>query len=64
VALAVWTAVRPPPPKNEVATAESEPLTDIAAALGNFERGYEAEFGSNYLAILDQEMQELPVVEF
>jgi hypothetical protein len=64
VALAVWTAVRPPPPKNEAATAESEPLTDIAAALGNFERWYEAEFGSNYLASLDQEMQELPVVEF
>jgi hypothetical protein len=70
VALAVWAAVRPPPEEAE-SEAETRPVAgeprpppDIAAALGAFERWYEAEFGSNYLAILDQEKQELPVVEF
>lgn len=66
VALAVWSAVRPHPDEaeTEAAAGGSEPPPDIAAALGAFERWYEAEFGSNYLAILDQEKQELPVVEF
>lgn len=64
VALAVWTAVRPPPAEAGPEAGETQPPPDIAAALGAFERWYEAEFGSNYLAILDQEKQELPVVEF
>lgn len=62
VALAAWAAVKPPSEEAEAAAAASPP--DIAAALTEFERWYEAEFGSNYLAILDQEKQEYPVVEF
>ncbi len=61
VALTVWAVVKPPPAEAETAAA---PTPDIAAALAEFERWYEAEFGSNYLAILDQEKQEFPVVEF
>ena len=61
VALTVWAAVRPPPAEGE-ATPPSPP--DVVAALAEFERWYEAEFGTNYLAILDQEKQEFPVVEF
>jgi hypothetical protein len=66
VALAVWAAVGPPPieAETEAEAGEPQPLPDIAAALGAFEHWYEAESGSNYLVILDQEMQELPVVEF
>jgi len=64
VALLVWAAVRPPPAEAGPDAGEPQPPLDIAAALGAFERWYEAEFGSNYLAILDQEKQELPVVEF
>jgi hypothetical protein len=45
---------RPAPPE----------LPDIGAALAAFEAWYLAEFGSNYLDILEVEVQELPVVEF
>ncbi|MFN3745531.1 MAG: hypothetical protein ACK4TL_12570 [Hyphomicrobiaceae bacterium] len=62
VALAVWAATRPPAEETEAAGIVPPP--DIADALLAFERWYEAEFGSNYLAILDQEKQEYPVVEF
>lgn len=61
VALTVWGALKPPPDAEVVTTT---PPSDIAAALAEFERWYEGEFGSNYLAILDQEKQEYPVVEF
>lgn len=66
VARAVWAAVRPPPPAEAIPSAlpPSSPPPDIGVALAAFEAWYLAEFGSNYLAILDQEMQELPVVEF
>ena len=63
VALTIWAAVKPPPAEVEAA-AVAAPSPDIVAALAEFERWYEAEFGSNYLAILDQEKQEFPVVEF
>ena len=62
VALAVWAVVGPPSAEADDAAQSAPP--DVAAALAAFEAWYEAEFGSNYLAILDQEMQELPVVEF
>jgi hypothetical protein len=62
VALAVWSAVQPPSEAAEGAAAM--PAPDIAAALSEFERWYETAFGSNYLDLLNQEMQELPVVEF
>lgn len=60
MALAVWTTVGQPSSGEDGAA----PPADIVAALAAFEAWYEAEFGTNYLAILDQEMQELPVVEF
>jgi hypothetical protein len=66
VARAIWVAVRPPPTAEADASVPppSSPPPDITAALAAFEAWYLAEFASNYLAILDQEMQELPVVEF
>ncbi len=62
VTLAVWEAVKPPPEDAEA--TPSAPAPDIVAALAEFERWYEAEFGTSYLAILDQEKLEYPVVEF
>ena len=62
VAIAVWDVVKPPPEGAEVPAPV--PVPNIAAALAEFERWYEGEFGTNYLAILDQEKQEYPVVEF
>ncbi|HWV82267.1 MAG TPA: hypothetical protein VNZ50_12625 [Hyphomicrobiaceae bacterium] len=62
VALAIWEAVKPPPQAADAASPP--PAPDIVAALTEFERWYEAEFGANYLAILDQEKLEYPVVEF
>lgn len=62
VALTVWETVKPPPEDGEAPPAAPSP--DIIGALAEFERWYEVEFGTNYLAILDQEMEELPVVEF
>ncbi len=62
VALAVWAVVKPLPETTD--EAEALPLPDITAALAEFERWYETQFGTNYLAILDQEKQEYPVVEF
>lgn len=62
VALTVWEAVKPLPEDGEAPPAAPSP--DIIGALAEFERWYEVEFGTNYLAILDQEMEELPVVEF
>ena len=65
VALAVWATVRPLPPDGDAVGGAAEvPPPDVGAALAAFEAWYLAEFGSNYLSILDQEVQELPVVEF
>lgn len=65
VALAVWAAVRPPPAEADApASQPPSPPPDIGATLATFEAWYLAEFGSNYLDILEVEMQELPVVEF
>lgn len=64
VAFTVWDAVRPR--SNEAGEQEPAPmeLPDIAAVLATFEAWYLTEFGSNYLDLLEVEMQELPVVEF
>lgn len=64
VALAVWATVRPDPIEDGSAASAMAAPTDVVTALAAFEAWYAAEFGTNYLAILDQEMQELPVVEF
>ena len=66
VAVAIGAAVRPPPVEAAGASGPSPSSSppNVSAALATFEAWYLAEFGSNYLAILDQEMQELPVVEF
>lgn len=65
VALAVWAAVKPPATEpTEPETTAMEVPPDVAGALAAFEAWYVDEFGSSYLAILDHEMQELPVVEF
>lgn len=64
VGVAVWACVKPPPEGGAPASEVPPPLPDVAAALAAFEAWYVAEFGSNYLAILDQEKQEFPVVEF
>ena len=64
VSLAAWNAVRPQSTETGEQASEPAELPDIAAALATFEAWYLAEFGSNYLDILEVEMQELPVVEF
>jgi hypothetical protein len=65
VALAIWATVMPAPADGDTTSAVAPPQPpDVAAALAAFEAWYLAEFGSNYLSILDQEVQELPVVEF
>jgi hypothetical protein len=61
VAMAAWDAVRP---RTDEPSATPAERPDIAAALATFEAWYLAEFGSNYLDILEVEIQELPVVEF
>ncbi len=64
VALTAWEAVRPR--STEAGEKEPAPMErpDIAAALATFEAWYFAEFGSNYLDLLEVEIEELPVVEF
>ena len=64
VSLAAWDAVRPRSDEAGEPSAALAERPDIAAALATFEAWYLAEFGSNYLDILEVEMQELPVVEF
>lgn len=64
VAVAVWENVKPQPAESGPSDPSSAPPPDVVAALGAFEAWYLSEFGSNYLSILDQEVLELPVVEF
>lgn len=69
VALTVWENVKPQQAQADAATVAAPPGApasppDVVAALAAFEAWYLAEFGSNYLSILDQEVLELPVVEF
>lgn len=64
VSMAAWDAVRPRSDAHDEPSTTSAERPDIAAALATFEAWYLAEFGSNYLDILEVEIQELPVVEF
>ena len=60
VSRAVWHETRP-------ATEAPGAATDrpsVAEAMAAFEAWYVTRFGSSYLALLDQEMPEIPVVEF
>lgn len=60
ITLAVWEQVKP-------ATAASETAGEgpnVGEAFSAFEAWYETEFGSPFLAILDHEIPEMPVVEF
>lgn len=58
VSLAVWAAA-----KGE--NADAEAATDaVAQALAAFEAWHRDEVGTEFLALLDQETPELPVVEF
>lgn len=54
VAQAVWKALRPEP------EGEADPVR----AMADFETWYEAEIGSPFLAVFDQEPFEAPLVEF
>ena len=56
VTLAVWAATRPEP------DAEPEP-GDAAAAFAAFEDWYAAERGAPFLALMEREIVELPLVE-
>lgn len=60
VADAVWLALVPPP---SGAQAEAPPLPAPAEALAAYEAWYRTAFGRPFLAILDQEPLEIPVVE-
>jgi hypothetical protein len=64
---AAWTPVASAIWADTVATrGETTPASTAspADALRDFEAWYLATFGTNYLAILDHEMPEIPVVEF
>lgn len=67
VTLAVWAAVRPPEGEPEAA-AEAVPQSEDSAAVEQafaaFEAWYEDELGTPFLALLDQEVPETPLVEF
>ena len=61
----MWLFGEPPNPKRVGNVSPLDlSLMSKPMPLAEFERRYEVEFGTNYLAILDQEMEELPVVEF
>ena len=60
VSLAVWEQVKPAP--TDAAMDGDKPK--VEAAFRAFEDWYKAEFGSDFLAILDHEIPEMPVVEF
>ncbi len=59
VAQAVWRALHP----EDGAGTDSE-LPSVGDAMAAFEAWYEATHGSAFLALLDQEIPEMPVVEF
>lgn len=61
VTLAVWAEGRP---AEEAAKAEVEGGVPVEDAFAAFEAWYEAEFGQPFLALLDVEIPEMPVVEF
>jgi hypothetical protein len=62
VAKAVWQEVRPATDGSAAAADQSKPA--VSEALATFETWYAQEFGSSYLALLDHELPEIPVVEF
>lgn len=64
VALATWEGVRPRPAEADAGAAAPADRPDVVAALSAFEAWYLQEFGSNYLDLLEVEIEELPVVEF
>ncbi|MDX2258372.1 MAG: hypothetical protein NW205_05580 [Hyphomicrobiaceae bacterium] len=57
VAAAVWNGIA------DTADAPA-PAAGVGEAMRAFEDWYEAQFGKNYLSILDHEIPEIPVVEF
>lgn len=59
VSEAVWREVGPRPAQGE---AEAE-LPSVGDAMAAFEGWYIAQFGTSYLALLDQDIPEMPVVE-
>lgn len=57
VAEAVWRDMKP----DDVTARDG---VSVPEAMAQFEAWYVAQFGENYLALLDREMPEIPVVEF
>ncbi len=57
VAAAVWSHTRPD-------VSEVAPTASVPAAMLAFEDWYRSENGNDFLAIFDQEIEEMPVVEF
>lgn len=68
VIVAIWAATRPLPSGGEASGAKGAAppahAPAVTAALAQFETWYEGEIGAPFLALLDQEIPELPVVEF
>ncbi|MFV0368338.1 MAG: hypothetical protein ACK5KM_07755 [Hyphomicrobiaceae bacterium] len=58
VARSIWSAM-----EQRVSQA-GQTGQDVRNAMLTFEHWYEEEFGSPFLAMLDQEIEEMPVVEF
>ncbi len=57
VAAAVWSHARPD-------DADAAPPASVPAAMLAFEDWYRSEHGNDFLALFDQEIPEMPVVEF
>ena len=65
VSRAVWQAVRPIAESGDVAANSGETAAlSVASIIETFEAWYVTELGTSFLALLDQEMPEMPVVEF
>lgn len=62
VAEAIWLGIAPEEGSEQPRQAAAPDA--VALALAEFETWYEAKHGSPFLALLDVEIQELPLVEF
>lgn len=64
VAIAVWQGVQPTTASPAEGHAAATDPVAVHHAMCAFEAWYELEFGQPFLAILDYEIPEIPVVEF
>jgi len=64
VARAIWAGLPESREAPVSAAADGAPAPSVSAAVRTFEAWYSAEIGTPFLALLDHEIPEMPVVEF